>query len=947
MSNRRESAEQLFEAALALDAEERTAFLDKISPSDPALRRLVEELLAEDAVAGSFLQHGPLDFMHEASTDTASPGDANRFDDWIGNGARAGRLRTGQILIDRFTIVRFVAKGGMGEVYEVEDSFLCGVHVALKTILPQIAADPGLQQRFTREVLLAREVSHPNLCPIYDIFHCEEPPPGFLFLTMKLLPGKTLAAKLRESTPISTEEGQAILKGIAAGIAAIHAAGIVHRDIKPSNLMLDGAGADIRVWITDFGLARAFEAEPTFPGPAIIAGTPAYIAPEVLMGHPPSQASDLYALGVVLHEIFTGKKPIKATDSTSPVVSPSLSLSGVPASCAQLIRACLDQDPQRRCRAFQETLESLSLKPGRSWTRRKFIGVAAAGACSAAGVAWWKKDSVEDFLHPLPAKRFVALLNWPRTSDNKLAPMLSGALSAIQRELERLEAFDKNLFVISPEDAHQEVPSDAHLREISDPLGANLILAASAVPGVSHLQLILRLLNPYSNKSIRERDVTCAFADITSLSDKAVQAAARLLDVNGYLQGRARIDQGTQSASAYIAFQSAEALMKLPNDSGLDAAIEKYKEAIELDPHYAQPHAELAIAYGRLYGIRRDPGALDLARGNCQVALSLEPHLVDAHLALALVSELTGDERGALSEFGKALALDPSNPKTLVWQAQLYGRLERWTDAEQTFERVLKERPNYWLAYNELGFVLHAQGKFQKAIEYLRDATVAAPGNSLVWSNLGVEYVQTGNFAAAIESLKKSLTVDPMFDEAAQNMSLALRYQGKYKEALPFALKATELNPADDINWLELGECYSALPNSRSQAQSAFLRAAKAAELHLETDKTNGPGWMLLAFYRAKLGCSQEAFVLMQKADSLGANDMDSQLYKARILEILGKRDQALATLASSFRRGASAAQLAPLSDMESLRKDLRYQQMIRAKSTNAEVDRPSGIRDL
>ncbi|HEX3471921.1 MAG TPA: protein kinase, partial [Silvibacterium sp.] len=100
----------------------------------------------------------------------------------------------GQILNERFVIVRFIAKGGMGEVYEAEDPFLQGVHVALKTILPHMADDPALQQRFEREVLLAREVTHPNLCPIYDIFHREQPPPSFLFLTMKLLPGETLAA---------------------------------------------------------------------------------------------------------------------------------------------------------------------------------------------------------------------------------------------------------------------------------------------------------------------------------------------------------------------------------------------------------------------------------------------------------------------------------------------------------------------------------------------------------------------------------------------------------------------------------------------------------------------------------------------------------------------------------------------------------------------------------
>ena len=239
-----EFVEQLFEAALALEPAQRQAWLDQVCSHDPKLRRTVEELLAEDANAGSLLEHPPFDFLGQAAMRPPStPGTTGSIDEnQIASAPSAGQLKPGQVLIDRFVIVRFIAKGGMGEVYEAEDRFLQGVHVALKTILPQIADDPALRQRFEREVLVAREVSHPNLCPIYDIFHGEQPPANFLFLTMKLLPGETLAARLRRTASISIAEGLAILKQMAAGLAAIHAAGIIHRDIKPNNIMLDGIG---------------------------------------------------------------------------------------------------------------------------------------------------------------------------------------------------------------------------------------------------------------------------------------------------------------------------------------------------------------------------------------------------------------------------------------------------------------------------------------------------------------------------------------------------------------------------------------------------------------------------------------------------------------------------------------------------------------------------------
>ncbi len=202
---------------------------------------------------------------------------------------------------------------------------------------------------------------------------------------------------------------------MAAGLAAIHAAGIIHRDIKPNNIMLDGTGSEVRLCITDFGLARAHEAEPSLSGKGLVAGTPDYMAPELYLGRPPSQASDLFAFGVVLHQVFTGQKPAVAPDSSSVIVSPRLNASGVPSFCAQLIVECLDRDPKRRCQAFERALDSLHInyRTRELWTRRRFAGAAVAAIGAMAGAAWWKWDDVEDLLRPLPSKRFVALLNWP------------------------------------------------------------------------------------------------------------------------------------------------------------------------------------------------------------------------------------------------------------------------------------------------------------------------------------------------------------------------------------------------------------------------------------------------------------------------------------------------------------------------------------------------------
>jgi serine/threonine protein kinase/tetratricopeptide (TPR) repeat protein len=932
MAVQQEFVEQLFEAALALEPSVRAAFLDQACGEDHELKRVVEDLLAEDAQAGSMLEHSPVESIVRSPVSPASGANTTgSIGDQIAP-ILAGSLKPGQNLIGRFIIVRYIAKGGMGEVYEAEDRLLQCARIALKTILPEVAGEPAFRERFEREVLLAREVGHPNLCPVHDIFHSEQP--DLLFLTMKLLAGETLSARLRASPAISQGEAMAILRQMAAGLRAIHDAGIVHRDIKPNNIMLEGSGPEVRLSITDFGLARARHTEQSLFGKGLVAGTPDYMAPELFAGGEPSQASDLFALGVVLHEVFTGQKPMRAPGDSGAICSPRLQSAGLPSFCVQLVTGCLDQDPMRRCQVFERALTSLHINYDTRgfWTRRRFVAVALSGFGAAAGTVWWKWNDIEELWSPLPTKRFVALLSWPKTSDVHVTPMLTSVLSAIKSELTHVETRDRDLFVISPEDASLDVATMTHLKEVCDPLGANLVLAASGIPAAGYFHLFLRLLDPVSGHSLREKRLTCPVAEITTLPGKAVRAAAGLLNVAPYL-GRETPQEGrTQSPEAFTAFQTAESLVKQTGPTALDEAIAKYKRATELDSRYALAYAKLAQAYARYYFIHRSQAALDLAQANCQTALALVPNLMESQLALAAILQYTGNEQGALHAIAAALSVDPSNPTALIWQAQIYNRLNRWEEAEKTFHRVFKEHPNHWLAYNEFGYGLELQGRYHEALKCFRTASLAAPGNSLAMSNLGNEHLQVGEFAEGTEILKKSLAMDPNSDEAAVMISLGLRYQGKYAEALTFARKAVEMNPTLDTNWLELGDCCLSLGDHQAEAKSAYSRAAKEANQHLAMDSADGPAWMLLALYKVKSGSPQDAPSLIDLAESFAARDVTSQLYKGRIWELLGKREASLATFAACFRKGASDIQVSAFPDMYLLRKDPRYRELSKAK---------------
>ena len=249
------------------------------------------------------------------------------------------------MIAGRYRVVALLGRGGMGEVYRADDTKL-GEPVALKFLPERLENDASLRERFLGEARLARQVAHPNVCRVYDLGEVD----GRLFLSMEYVDGEDLATLLRRIGRLPQEKAVQLAQQMCAGLQAAHEQGIVHRDLKPANVMIDGRG---RARITDFGLAAAAA---SVTGQEAAAGTPAYMAPEQLAGHEVTVRSDVYALGLVLYELFTGRP---AFDARSWAEQLSVKQSRTPSWPSQLapgldpviervILRCLLPDPQQR-----------------------------------------------------------------------------------------------------------------------------------------------------------------------------------------------------------------------------------------------------------------------------------------------------------------------------------------------------------------------------------------------------------------------------------------------------------------------------------------------------------------------------------------------------------------------------------------------------------------------
>jgi len=559
------------------------------------------------------------------------------------------------------------------------------------------------------------------------------------------------------------------------------------------------------------------------------------------------------------------------------------------------------------------------------WTRRRFSGVAVATICAAGAGAWWKRDDIqemaENILEPLPEKRYVALMAWP-TSD--YSAVVSTVLDSIGQRLARAEAFVKNLLIVKTNDLPDKAESPITPAQSANALGANLVLAAALQPTPARTWLNLQVLHAPSQRVIRSARVSCAPAALSSIAEKASEAAAKLLGLpirETSMQDAEELRR--LSPETFKAFSEAEELLSQPNDTGLKGAVNKYQRALDMDPHFALGYARLAMAYTKQFLADRESANLKLAQNNATLSLRYNPSSAKGLLSQAMVFLYSGQTADALDYFARSLKADPGNPETLLYKAQALRNAHQWPEAEQVYKNIATERPNYWLAHNELGWILYRQAKYQQAADEFDAAATAAPQVALPLANLSSIYMYLGKNDQAIDAAKRSIERSPN-EEAYITLGNIAFSRGNYKSALESFQRAADLNPNSDMIWGNIGDCYTML-NEPSAVKVSYEKASELLAAALKANPRSGERWATLAFYHAKVGDASSARLDLKNAETQGAKDVQSQFMMAQALALLGEKEEALKLLLACMDKGLSTVQVDLALDLRDIRKNPRY----------------------
>ena len=747
----------VFLEALERPELERSAFVAAACSGDEGLRREVESLLASDRDAGSFGET-PAAALLGASVGADVPSVR------LAPGARLGC----------YEISRLAGAGGMGEVYRARDTRL-GRDVAIKTVRLQ-ASDPSSRQRLLNEARHASSLSHPNICTIHEIGEAD----GLPYIVMEFVDGRSLR-EVRAKGPPGARRAVDYGIQIADALAHAHRRGIVHRDLKSSNVVIDREG---RAIVLDFGLARrlpeggsASLADSTLTAQHALAGTLSYMAPEILRGSRADPRSDVWALGVLLHELVSGEPPFDGrtpfeTSSAIMGAPPRPLPRAVPLALRLVIERCLAKDPALRYQRAENVRDALTaIGRRRAWPlvgrlllpRRRRIGQAAAAAVAAAALILLAGDRLRQFTGAggMPAVTTLAVLPLENaTGDPEYQYFADGITDAVIAQIGALGT----MRVISRSSAQRLAATGTSVRDVGTALDAEAVVHGALSRREDLVRMDMRLVETDSGRVLWSDVYERPPGDVHVLQAEVVRAIA--ISIHGTLQPDARDRLAMVRAinpEAYEEYLKGRYHWNRRTQPSLQLAIGHFTRSLELDPTYAPAHAALADCYNQqgtqMVGTGSPRTYRPLAAAEAIRALQIDPLSAEAHAALGYV-------------------------RHYEW---------KWDVAERELRRAIELNPSYALARLWYANLLMSRRRLDEALREVYAARDLDPFSLITNTNVGWVLQFARRDEEAIEQLARTLELDPDYEQALMRMSGALADTGRFDAAVGYARRLVDL----------------------------------------------------------------------------------------------------------------------------------------------------------
>lgn len=785
------------------------------------------------------------------------------------------QLTPGTSLGTRYKIIRSLGQGGMGTVYQAYDREL-DRQVALKVIRSDMAANPEILKRFKQELILARQITHKNVIRIFDLSEAD----GLKFITMEFIDGEDLHSLLKRRRKLEPAEAANIIAQVCRALEAAHAEGVIHRDLKPQNIMLDRQG---RAFVMDFGIARSMLASGMTQTGALI-GTPDYMSPEQAKGLALDARSDLFSVGIISYEMLSGQVPFSADTTMGKLwkrtSEPAHDLaemdSAIPAPLSDIVRKCLEIDPEKRFANVSELLQQIEMWQGPAAGTR----VLAPKAPSMSAYSVWAAAALGIVVISggyFLRSRFVSTPAVPHAPvtlliadfDNKtgdsvfdgtLEPMLGIALEGAPF----ISAFNRGQakkIVASLQSGSTHLDSkSAQLVAIRE--GLNAVVSGSISQEGSGYKIYVGTLDPATGNSI--------LTEQRSASNKqgVLATAGELAD---------RLRKGLGDTTAEAAQQSAAETFSA---GSLEAA---HAYAMGQDFQQAAKWDDALKAYSQ--------------------AVQLDPDLGRAYSGLAAISANLGKRQDAEKYYGLALShiermTDREKYRT---RSGYYLLMRNQPKAMEELTALVSQYPADTSGHANLALAYFLGRNMQKALEEQKRAIEITPHSTLQRVNYSMYALYSGDFDAAAREAQSILRENPKFDQALRTLGLAELGRGHNEEARQNYLKLQNVS-SYGASIAATGLADLALYEGRLADASAILSKAIVADQAAKDAESAADRTATLALIQMGLGKTQEALSSAGKAAS-GSKDSGVVYRAAQVYIAAGQDSKALQLVAPLSQR--------------------------------------------